>query len=176
MILIDARNGIVEQSRRHAFLSNLLGIPHWSSASTRWTSSTGIVIGSKRLRKSSWRSPPDSMSETWRSSPFQRCTVTTSSTLRTTPGGTGAGRFSTTSRPCTSPATRTSSIRGSRCSTSSGPMVHGVDFRGYAGTVASGVFRQGDPVVIMPLGVATTIGRSDGGRPVAEAFLPWPSP
>ena len=28
MILIDARNGIVEQSRRHAFLSHLLGIPH----------------------------------------------------------------------------------------------------------------------------------------------------
>ena len=28
IILVDARNGIVEQSRRHAFLSNLLGIPH----------------------------------------------------------------------------------------------------------------------------------------------------
>ena len=28
MILIDARNGMVEQSRRHALLSNLLGIPH----------------------------------------------------------------------------------------------------------------------------------------------------
>ena len=28
LILVDARNGIVEQSRRHAFLSSLLGIPH----------------------------------------------------------------------------------------------------------------------------------------------------
>src|SRR6195952_1775717 len=28
MILIDARNGVLEQSRRHAFLSSLLGIPH----------------------------------------------------------------------------------------------------------------------------------------------------
>ncbi len=28
MILIDARNGAVEQTRRHAFLSSLLGIPH----------------------------------------------------------------------------------------------------------------------------------------------------
>jgi bifunctional enzyme CysN/CysC len=27
MVLIDARNGVVEQSRRHAFLSSLLGIP-----------------------------------------------------------------------------------------------------------------------------------------------------
>ncbi len=28
LILVDARKGIVEQSRRHAFLSSLLGIPH----------------------------------------------------------------------------------------------------------------------------------------------------
>jgi bifunctional enzyme CysN/CysC len=28
LILIDARNGMVEQSRRHAFISSLLGIPH----------------------------------------------------------------------------------------------------------------------------------------------------
>src|SRR5664279_4950607 len=28
MILIDARNGVLEQSRRHAFLATLLGIPH----------------------------------------------------------------------------------------------------------------------------------------------------
>src|SRR5688500_10943863 len=28
LVLIDARKGILEQSRRHAFLSSLLGIPH----------------------------------------------------------------------------------------------------------------------------------------------------
>ena len=28
MILIDARNGVVEQSKRHAFIASLLGIPH----------------------------------------------------------------------------------------------------------------------------------------------------
>ena len=28
LILIDARNGVLEQSRRHAFLATLLGIPH----------------------------------------------------------------------------------------------------------------------------------------------------
>src|SRR6185312_15014930 len=28
LILIDARNGVLEQSRRHAFLASLLGIPH----------------------------------------------------------------------------------------------------------------------------------------------------
>ena len=28
MILVDARNGVVEQSRRHAFIASLLGVPH----------------------------------------------------------------------------------------------------------------------------------------------------
>src|SRR3954468_6996240 len=28
LILIDARNGIVQQSRRHAFISSLVGVPH----------------------------------------------------------------------------------------------------------------------------------------------------
>src|SRR5213593_1070793 len=28
IVLIDARNGVVEQSRRHAFIASLLGVPH----------------------------------------------------------------------------------------------------------------------------------------------------
>ena len=28
LILVDARHGLVEQSRRHAFLASLLGVPH----------------------------------------------------------------------------------------------------------------------------------------------------
>src|SRR5207244_11740504 len=28
LILVDARKGIIEQSRRHAFLASLLGVPH----------------------------------------------------------------------------------------------------------------------------------------------------
>src|SRR5215204_5304881 len=28
LVLIDARKGVIEQSRRHAFLASLLGIPH----------------------------------------------------------------------------------------------------------------------------------------------------
>ncbi len=29
LILVDARNGVLEQSRRHAFIASLLGIPHF---------------------------------------------------------------------------------------------------------------------------------------------------
>src|SRR5204863_9690047 len=28
VVLVDARNGVVQQSRRHAFIASLLGIPH----------------------------------------------------------------------------------------------------------------------------------------------------
>ena len=28
IVLVDARNGVVEQSQRHAFIASLLGIPH----------------------------------------------------------------------------------------------------------------------------------------------------
>ena len=40
IVLVDARKGIVEQTRRHAFLASLLRVPHLWCASTRWTSST----------------------------------------------------------------------------------------------------------------------------------------
>ena len=48
------------------------------------------------------------------------------------------------------------------------------DYRGYAGTVAGGVFKPGDEVVVLPSGFTSTIAGIDGpgGDPVAEAFAP----
>jgi bifunctional enzyme CysN/CysC len=47
------------------------------------------------------------------------------------------------------------------------------DYRGYAGQVASGMFRAGDEVVIHPSGFTTTIASIDQhGEPVDEAFPP----
>jgi bifunctional enzyme CysN/CysC len=47
------------------------------------------------------------------------------------------------------------------------------DHRSYAGTVASGVMRPGDEVVVLPLGKTTTITSIDGTNgPVEEAFPP----
>ena len=47
------------------------------------------------------------------------------------------------------------------------------DYRGYAGTVASGVLRPGDEVQVLPSGLTTTIAGIDGPRgPVEEAFAP----
>ena len=47
------------------------------------------------------------------------------------------------------------------------------DHRSYAGTVASGVMRPGDDVVVLPAGKPTRITAIDGPTgPVAEAFPP----
>ncbi len=47
------------------------------------------------------------------------------------------------------------------------------DFRGYAGTIAGGVFRPGDDVTVLPAGFATSVQAiwGPGGAPVDEAFV-----
>jgi bifunctional enzyme CysN/CysC len=53
----------------------------------------------------------------------------------------------------------------------SSPELH--DYRGYAGTVAGGVFKPGDEVVVLPSGLTTTIAAIDtADGPVGEAFSP----
>jgi len=48
------------------------------------------------------------------------------------------------------------------------------DFRGYAGRVAGGVFKPGDTISVMPSGFSTTIDKiyQPGGKELAEAFAP----
>lgn len=48
------------------------------------------------------------------------------------------------------------------------------DFRGYAGRVAGGVFKPGDAVTVMPSGFSTTIDKIHlpGGAEIPEAFAP----
>jgi sulfate adenylyltransferase subunit 1 len=51
------------------------------------------------------------------------------------------------------------------------PELH--DYRGYAGKVQSGIYRVGDEVVILPAGIATSISKLEcGGKEVDEVFAP----
>ena len=48
-----------------------------------------------------------------------------------------------------------------------------IDYRGYAGRIASGIFRPGDDVVVLPSGFTSQIKTIEAGAtPVAEAFAP----
>jgi sulfate adenylyltransferase subunit 1 len=52
-------------------------------------------------------------------------------------------------------------------------VIRATDFRGYAGQLASGRLRVGDPVAVSPSGHRTRIAGIDiGGAPVDEAFAP----
>lgn len=47
------------------------------------------------------------------------------------------------------------------------------DYRGYAGKVISGIYRKGDKVKVLPAGIPTTISKIEvGGKEVDEAFAP----
>ena len=49
------------------------------------------------------------------------------------------------------------------------------DYRGYAGKISSGVYRKGDKVKVLPAGHETTIAKLEvGGVEVEEAFAPQP--
>ena len=48
-----------------------------------------------------------------------------------------------------------------------------IDYRGYAGRVASGIFRPGDGVVVLPSGFSSTIKTLEqNGKEIPEAFAP----
>jgi sulfate adenylyltransferase subunit 1 len=47
------------------------------------------------------------------------------------------------------------------------------DYRGYAGKILSGIYRKGDPVTVLPAGVTSRIKSIEaGGRQTPEAFAP----
>ena len=155
LVLVDARKGIVEQSRRHAFLATLLEVPHLVLCVNKMD----LVDYSQEVfdrdpRASSPRSPP--------SCDVPDLTVIPVSALHGDNVVTRSANMPwydgpcccTTSRTCTSPATATSS-------TSRFPVQYVIrpqsdawhDYRGYAGQVAGGVLKPGDEVMVLPSGL-----------------------
>jgi bifunctional enzyme CysN/CysC len=163
VILVDARKGLVDQSRRHAFLSRLLRVPHLVLAVNKmdlvgWDEdvfraivtafpydATAIPLSAlhgdnvvARSANAPWYEGPSLLEH------LESVDVATDHHL-------GDARF---------PVQYV--IRD-----------HGTDYRGYAGQVASGVLRPGDEVEILPSGLRTTIAAIDTyDGPVDTAFAP----
>jgi bifunctional enzyme CysN/CysC len=163
VILVDARKGLVDQSRRHAFLSRLLRVPHlvlavnkmdlvgWDEATFRAIveafpfEATAIPLSAlngdnvvTRSANAPWYDGPSLLEH------LESVDVATTHHL-------GDARF---------PVQYV--VRDGRS-----------DYRGYAGQVASGVLRPGDEVEVLPSGVRTTIAAIDTfDGPVDAAFAP----
>jgi sulfate adenylyltransferase subunit 1 len=172
IILIDARNGVVEQTRRHSIIASLLNIPHIVVAINKMDLVdysqdvyNNIVIDYEQVAKSLGLKDikyipisalnGDNIVETshnlswYDGDPLLTFleNVQLDSDVNLTDG-----RFSVqyVIRP-------------------QAPELH--DYRGYAGKVISGIYRKGDAVTVLPSGVESVIKAIEiGGEKVNEAY------
>ncbi|UWE11638.1 sulfate adenylyltransferase subunit 1 [Actinacidiphila bryophytorum] len=174
VVLVDARNGVVEQTRRHAAVAALLRVPHVVLAVnkmdlvdyaepvfaaiaeefTSYAASLGVpeitAIPISALAGDNVVEPSANMD--WYGGP------TVLEHLETVP----------VSHDLTGCPARFPVQYVIRPQTADHP-----DYRGYAGQIASGLLRVGDPVTVLPSGRTTTIAGIDAlGRSVDTAWAP----
>ena len=159
LVLVDARNGVVEQSRRHAYLAALLGIRHLVACVNKmdlvdWDEDALP----RRSRREFARARPSGSGVAGRRarSRSPRCTATTSSSAPTQRRGTTGRRCSSTSRPSRSPRDRDLDDAAPAGPVGRAPARRPTTAR-YAGQVAGGTLRAGDEVVVLPAGARTTV-------------------
>ncbi|MFJ9460732.1 sulfate adenylyltransferase subunit 1 [Kitasatospora sp. NPDC101447] len=174
VVLVDARNGVVEQTRRHAAVAALLRVPHVvlavnkmdlvgyaepvfaaiAAEFTAYAASLGVedvlAVPISALAGDNVVEPSAHMD--WYGGP------TLLEHLETVPVG---------SDPSAEPA-RFPVQYVIRPQTEEHP-----DYRGYAGQLASGVLRVGDPVTVLPSGLTSTVAGIDAlGRETDIAWAP----
>ena len=174
LILVDARNGVVEQSRRHAVLSSLLHVPHLVLCVNKMD-----LVGYDQDRFEEIRTDFESFCnrlevEDLTSIPISALNgdnvVTRSHNMEWFEGPSllhhlehvyiGSDRNLIDPRFPVQYVLRPQSTR-----------FH--DYRGYAGQVASGTFQAGHEVLVLPSGLTSTIVGIDSFEgPVEEVFPP----
>lgn len=170
IILIDARKGVLVQSRRHAFIGSLLGIPRlavainkmdlvnfeenvFQSISKAFTEfAQGLGFQEIRFFPVSALDGDNIVEHSQRTPWFSGGSLL--HYLETVPAGVG-----TRQKPFRFPVQYV--IRPS------------LDFRGYAGQIDSGTIRPGDPILVLPSGHTTTVKSVVAYEgELSEAFAP----
>ena len=174
IILVDARHGLVEQSRRHAFLASLLQVPHVVVAVNKmdlvdWDQAVYDRIHAEftgfaaRLRIRDLMTIPisalngDNVVERSAASPWYA----------------GSSLLHHLENVHVASDRNLIDVRF--------PVQYVIrphtkehhDYRGYAGTMAGGVLKPGDTVTVLPSGFSTTVSSIDAlDGPCEEAFSP----
>ena len=168
LVLVDARNGIVEQSRRHAYLSSLLGIRHLIACVNKmdlvdWDEDRFREIETDFRRVATRLGVPDA-----RAIPI--------SALK---GGNVVERTDESpwylGEPLLRQLERLELTADRNVADVRFPVqwtVRDTDYRGYAGQVAGGVLRVGDPVRVLPSGERSTITGIDTPAGPVDATAP----
>jgi bifunctional enzyme CysN/CysC len=174
LILVDARNGVIEQSKRHSFIASLLRIPH-------------IVVCVNKMDlvdydKDTFEKVRDQFREFAMRLDVPDLSFIPMSALKgdnvvdksaNMPWYEGPALLSHLETVHTASDRNMVDVRF--------PVQYVIrpmsdeyhDYRGYAGTVAGGVLKPGDDVVVLPSGFESTIKSIDTYEgPVEEAFAP----
>ncbi len=178
IVLVDARNGLTEQSRRHAFLTTLLRVPHLVLAINKMD----LVDYSAEV----FEQIAEEFTAFAAKLEIADLTFIPISALH---GDNVVHRSANNMQWYDGPSllhhlehVHIASDRNLidvrfpvqyviRPHQATDPELH--DYRGYAGQVAGGVLKPGDEIMHLPSGLTTTIRRIDTARgPVAQAFPP----
>ncbi len=174
IILIDARQGVVEQTRRHSIIASLLKIPHVVVAINKMDLVgfsqdvyNNIVIDYLEVAKQLGLGSVDffpisaldgdnivdrSLKTPWYEGPallefLEDVALDTNEDL-------------------VNPRFQVQYVLRPQS-----PELH--DYRGYAGRVQSGIYKKGDEVIVLPAGISTSISKLEtGGVEVEEVFAP----
>lgn len=174
IVLVDARKGIQEQSRRHAFLVSLLRVPH-------------LVLAINKMDLVDWSQEvyeqiKDEFTNFAAKLDIADLTVLPISALKGDNVVTRSANMPWFEGPSLLHHLENVHIASDRNLVDARFPVQYVirphqdrhhDFRGYAGQVAGGILKPGDEVMVLPSGLTTRIASietKDG--PVAEAFAP----
>ena len=174
LILLDARRGITEQSRRHAFLATLLGVPH-------------VVVCVNKMdlvdyQESVFDAIRDEFSEFATRLRVRDLTFIPLSALKgdnvvvrseQMPWYDGTTLLSHLERLHVASDRNFVDVRFPVQYVIRPQSLDVLDYRGYAGTVASGVLKPGDRIMALPSGLESTIASIDtADGPVDEAYAP----
>jgi len=174
IVLVDARKGVLEQSRRHAYIASLLGIPH-------------LVVCVNKMDLVDWSETTfNAIEEDFRSFAARLdvpdVTFIPMSALRGDNVVERSARMPWYEGPPLLYHLEHVHVAADRnLDDARFPVQYAIrprdaahgDYRGYAGQVAGGVLRPGDDVVVLPAGTSTRIAAIDGpDGDVAEAFPP----
>jgi bifunctional enzyme CysN/CysC len=174
LVLVDARKGVLEQSRRHAFLASLLGIPHLVVCVNKMDL---VDWSEERFEEIKAEFRAFAMKLDVRDLMFVPISALHGDNVVDRSGNMGWYEGS----PLLHHLEEVHIASDRNLIDARLPVQYVIrpmndehhDYRGYAGTVAGGVLKPGDQVVVLPSGFTSTIASIDtADGPVDEAFAP----
>jgi sulfate adenylyltransferase subunit 1 len=174
IILVDARNGVVEQTRRHSIIASLLNIPHVVVAINKMD----LVSYSQDV----YNNIAMDFAEIAKTLKLRDVVYLPISALK----GDNIVDRSTHLDWYEGPTLlelleKTEVTKDINLDYARLPVQYVIrpqteelhDYRGYAGKIISGIYRKGDPITVLPAGLTSRIKSIEaGGKQVEEAFAP----